>query len=104
MPASAPRFTFGKPAERKAWRTSTKTTTERGYGWQHQKDRKRLLAQEPLCRECRKHGRVTEATIADHIKPLAQGGSKSFKNLQPLCIPCSAAKTLSEAQAGKWKA
>jgi 5-methylcytosine-specific restriction protein A len=87
--------------KRKAWRTSTKTSTERGYGWDYQKARKRLLQDEPLCRECLKNGRVTVARIADHVIPLAQGGSRSANNLQPLCAPCHRAKTLSEAQAGK---
>lgn len=103
MPTAPKRFGFRKQAEREAWRTSTKTTTQRGYGWDHQKARDRLLKREPLCRECKRDGRVTVATIADHTISLAQGGDRSADNLQPLCTSCHRAKTLSEAQAGKWK-
>lgn len=100
MPKAPPKVSAPRP-ERKAWRTSTKGSTERGYGWQHQKARARLLREEPLCRECRKVGRVTAARIADHVKPLAQGGSREPENLQPLCTACHREKTLREAQAGK---
>ena len=92
--------TFMKPAKRKPWRHTERkgTTTERGYGCQHQKARKRLLAREPLCRICKANGRTTVATIADHIKNLASGGSQSEDNLQPLCDACHREKTLREAQ------
>lgn len=102
MPTSPPRFGLVKQAAPKAWQHATgKTTTERGYGWQHQKARDRLLRNEPLCRECRKHHRTTIATIADHIVPLSEGGSRDETNLQPLCRPCSDAKTKREAQRGR---
>lgn len=29
-----------------------KTTTERGYGWAHQQQRERLIAQHPICQRC----------------------------------------------------
>jgi len=100
MPKAPPRF-GGKPdQDRKPWRTSTKTTTQRGYGWSHQKARERLLKSEPLCRECAKHGRVTAATIADHTVPLAETGVRAPSELQPLCGPCHTAKTQREAQRG----
>ncbi len=102
MPTAPKRF--GIPALAKAdkpWSHKGKTTTERGYGWQHQKARKALLQQDPLCRECRKHDRVTEAVIADHIKPLAEGGSRDASNLAPMCAACHREKTLREAQRGK---
>lgn len=101
MPKAAPRFSFGKPPpERKAWRTTTGTTTERGYGWQHQKMRKQLLRREPLCRACKEQGRVTAAIIADHIVPLAEGGLGHVDNLQPLCRDCHKEKTLAESARG----
>jgi 5-methylcytosine-specific restriction protein A len=83
---------------RKAWRTSTKQADARGYGWQHTKNRKRLLTDEPTCRECRKNGRITAAKIADHIIPLSKGGSREADNLQPLCVPCHTAKTAKECR------
>ena len=75
------------------------TTTERGYGWRHQQMRKRVLAEEPLCRACLAMApkRYTPATIADHVKPLAEGGTGDRENYQALCRDCSDAKTSREA-------
>jgi 5-methylcytosine-specific restriction protein A len=102
MPTAPPRFgAKAATAKPDAWSHQGKTTTQRGYGWQHQKDRERLLRDEPLCRECTKHGRVTSARIADHVIPLAEGGSRTRANLQPLCRACSDAKTKAEAQRGR---
>jgi 5-methylcytosine-specific restriction enzyme A len=82
----------------KAW---AKTATyKRESGRPLQRKRAALFAREPLCRECRKHGRVTPATIRDHIKPLAEGGTDDDDNIQPLCTPCSDAKTAEESARG----
>lgn len=48
---------------------------------------------EPLCRRCRAKGLVTIATVPDHIKPLAKGGTDDDTNIQCLCEPCHAEKT-----------
>lgn len=60
--------------------------------------RERVLIEEPLCRPCEKQGRVTQATIADHIKPLAEGGTGDRENYQGICKPCHDAKTAAEAK------
>jgi 5-methylcytosine-specific restriction protein A len=52
-----------------------------------------------LCEECTRNGRTTAGTIADHILPLAKGGSGDQSNYQLLCAPCSSAKT--DADAGR---
>lgn len=41
----------------------------RGYGYRWQKARKNFLSQHPLCRMCEREGRVTAATVVDHIEP-----------------------------------
>jgi 5-methylcytosine-specific restriction protein A len=47
------------------------------------------IKREPLCAECLKSGRVQPAEIADHIKPIADGGARLDKdNLQSLCRGC----------------
>lgn len=50
--------------------------------------RRRRLAAEPLCRICKARGRVTAATVPDHIKPLALGGTDDDSNIRCLCASC----------------
>ena len=38
-----------------------------------------------LCEHCLKEGRTTLATIVNHIKPLAHGGSDGDENTENLC-------------------
>jgi 5-methylcytosine-specific restriction protein A len=47
--------------------------------------RKRRLHNEPLCRMCKAEGRTTEATVPDHIVPLALGGDDVDSNIRCLC-------------------
>ena len=57
------------------------------------------LAEEPLCRSCKKHDRVTLAEEVDHIKPLWEGGQEYDRdNLQSLCKNCHIDKTSKEAK------
>jgi len=66
----------------------------RGYGWPHQKARKRLLADEPHCRQCREEGRGNVlASFCDHIVPKCLGGTDHPSNLQPLCRDHALSKT-----------
>lgn len=97
MPSRPPGLK-AKPKRPAFDRSRKRTTTERGYGWKHQQMREIVLREEPLCRLCREAGRVTASTIADHIVPLAEGGTGDRDNYQPLCGPCSDAKTQAEAK------
>ena len=59
----------------------------RGYDSRWRKARKLFLERNPLCVECRKEGRLTPATVVDHIIP-HRGDQKLFwdeTNWQPLC-------------------
>lgn len=49
----------------------------------------------PLCAECLKHGRYTQAKNVDHIIPIRVDWSKRFdeENLQSLCIACHKKKS-----------
>jgi 5-methylcytosine-specific restriction enzyme A len=83
--------------DRKPWASSRESRHKRGYGRRHVELRAQMLQQEPLCRECKKKGRVTAATIADHITSLAKrGAAYDFDNMQPLCRRCHDKKTLVE--------
>ncbi|MEG3165550.1 HNH endonuclease signature motif containing protein [Sphingomonas sp. PB2P19] len=63
--------------------------TERLRGRAGQQQRKRRLARTSgLCERCQSRGRVTIATVVDHIEPLALGGSDEDENTRNLCDPC----------------
>lgn len=69
-----------------SWR-SGKTKSERGYGYAWSKARLRFLAEHPLCCYCERDGRITSATVVDHIVP-HRGDMRLFwdeTNWQPLC-------------------
>ena len=74
------------------WRPETSRHV-RGYGTTHDRIRRALLRDEPNCRECAKHGRMTKATHADHIIPRCIGGADDRSNYQPLCTAHSLSKS-----------
>jgi 5-methylcytosine-specific restriction protein A len=62
-------------------------------GWRSA--RAAFLSEHPLCSQCDASGRVTAATVVDHIKP-HKGDLGLFwqrSNWQPLCGPCHSRKT-----------
>lgn len=74
------------------------SSTQRGYGYRWQKYRRRYLAEHPLCVECEVDGRVTAATVVDHIKP-HRGDQQLFwdpENHQDLYKPHHDTKTATE--------
>lgn len=59
-----------------------------------------LLSAEPLCRYCKALGRITAATVADHIVP-HRGDRELFAGeLQPLCQSCHSAVKQREERGG----
>ena len=71
---------------------------ERGYGRAWQKARKHYLEAHPLCVECQKEGRYTQATDVDHIIP-HRGDQRLFwdkGNWQALCHKHHSIKTRQE--------
>ena len=79
-----------------AWDHGGLNAGARGYGWSWQRQRRWLLAHEPLCRQCAQNGAVRLAVEVDHIRPKAQNGTDDLSNLQPLCRACHDAKTRRE--------
>jgi 5-methylcytosine-specific restriction protein A len=77
--------------------TKRRSRHARGYGRDHALMRARVLVEEPLCRECLKHDRVSATEVADHIVPKAEGGTDDRENYQGLCRPCDRVKTAREA-------
>ena len=70
----------------------------RGYDSRWEKARKRFLKAHPLCVRCMEQGRLTRATVVDHIVP-HRGDAKLFwdeGNWQSLCKSCHDHKTMTE--------
>ena len=74
------------------------TSAQRGYGHRWQQARRVFLSENPLCLACEKVGRLTPATVVDHIDPHKGDASKFWNrgNWQPLCKPCHDTKTARE--------
>ncbi|MDL2205789.1 HNH endonuclease [Eubacteriales bacterium OttesenSCG-928-N13] len=71
------------------------SAAQRGYDGKWRAARARFLRQHPLCISCRSVGRLTPATVVDHIIP-HRGDEKLFwdqSNWQPLCKSCHDRKT-----------
>lgn len=81
-------------------REETYTRPERHafYGTgQWRRIRNAYIRRHPLCEECIRQGRVTQAVIVDHVIEIKDGGSKTdMNNLQSLCRFCHAEKTENE--------
>ena len=102
-----PRLTGGQYCElHAALHTSDRGSAfERGYSYRWQAARKQFLANRPLCVECQREGKLTPATIVDHIKP-HRGDPALFwdeKNWQPLCKKCHDRKTRLENQRPEYR-
>ncbi len=73
---------------------------KRGYSYCWQMMRKQFLVKRPLCAECERSGKLTPATVVDHIQP-HRGDQVLFwdeRNWQPLCKRCHDRKTRLEDQ------
>jgi len=85
--------------EAESWRGSANS---RGYGSRWRAARKRFLELNPLCVMCHRMGRLTAATIVDHMIP-HQGDPGLFwkeSNWQALCRRCHSRKTA--VSDGRW--
>lgn len=83
---------------KKEYEKKRKSARERGYDSRWQKARKIFLSKNPLCVSCMKEGRITPATVVDHIIP-HKGDYELFwdeSNWQALCKKCHDRKTAIE--------
>jgi hypothetical protein len=63
--------------------------------------RKAQLAKEPLCRYCQMLGRITPATVCDHITPHRGDLALFYAGpFQSLCATCHSAVKQAEEQSG----
>ncbi|MCP5017615.1 MAG: HNH endonuclease [Ketobacter sp.] len=97
MPTKPPTHRHPGWQPRKAWASTTKTSTERGYGTAWRRLRQIVIRRDQgLCQECQRQGRVTAGNEVDHVTSKARGGTDALDNLQLLCNPCHKAKTARE--------
>ena len=71
------------------------SAAERGYDGKWRNARARFLRKHPLCIKCKEKGKLTPATVVDHIIP-PRGDPILFwdeNNWQPLCRDCHGEKT-----------
>jgi 5-methylcytosine-specific restriction enzyme A len=81
-------------------KSSRKSATERGYGWEWTKLRKQIMQRDNgLCRPCLARHLVIYATEVDHIVPKSKGGTDAESNLQAICKKCHQLKTNKEGRA-----
>lgn len=71
------------------------TRQQRGYDAAWQRVRLAHLAAEPLCRFCKRMGRITAATEVDHIVSIREAPHLRLEdsNLRSLCKPCHSRRT-----------
>jgi 5-methylcytosine-specific restriction enzyme A len=78
------------------------SAAQRGYDNRWRKARARYLAGHPLCASCLAQGRLTAATVVDHVVP--HGGDRQrfwdCDNWQALCKACHDSKTVRD---GRWR-
>lgn len=78
------------------------TANERGYGAKWQRRRIAYLRAHPLCVYCKQTGKVSAATVVDHIVP--HRGDKTLfwkeSNWQSLCKTCHDGAKQSEEKNG----
>lgn len=78
----------------RAYNQARGSASQRGYGARWRKIRAIVLAEEPLCRECARNGKIVVATDVDHIDGNVENMARS--NLCPLCHECHSRKTAKE--------
>ena len=79
------------------------SSRDRGYTYRWEQARIQFLREHPLCAECERNGKVTAATVVDHIKD-HKGNHDLFWNVnnwQPLCKHCHDRKTITENRPGR---
>lgn len=87
-----------------SWRTDKRTSSQRGYNYAWQKARLEHLQAHPLCVYCEREGRVTAASVVDHIIPHRGDMTRFWDRLNwaSLCRPChDSVKKREEAQSGR---
>jgi 5-methylcytosine-specific restriction protein A len=89
--------TYRPHAPRRSADRARPDATQRGYDRKWKTFRLSFLADHPLCETCRAEGRLTEATVVDHVTP-HKGDREAFwaGPFQSLCEVCHNRKSATE--------
>ena len=90
-----PELTHEPYCEKHAPINRRESSSKRGYGSRWRVRSKLYLKANPLCVECNRKGKLTPATVVDHIKPHRGAPLLMWDetNWQALCKPCHDRKT-----------
>jgi 5-methylcytosine-specific restriction protein A len=75
---------------RRPWQHATKDRHARGYDADYERNRRTVMAEETHCWICLRPG--LEDDQADHVVPLARGGSSARTNLRRAHRECNQAR------------
>jgi 5-methylcytosine-specific restriction enzyme A len=70
---------------------ASRSPTTRAQDAEYRRNRALVLAGSPPC-ALRTHCDGAPATTADHVVPVAAGGTNTLSNLRPACLSCNAAR------------
>jgi hypothetical protein len=65
------------------------TTTERGLGWDHQRQRDQQVTEVPYCERCGHTGSIRNPLTGEHTTPRAHGGTDVDMTL---CRSCNSSR------------
>ncbi len=82
-------------ANRRESRRHHLKTTERGYGWDWQCFRARIVQQRPICEDCLDQGQVRPTEELHHIQKIKDAPDRKLDpdNVRALCSRCHDART-----------
>jgi 5-methylcytosine-specific restriction protein A len=103
--AGCPNLTHDRYCPAHAPLYQRESAAARGYGAKWRGRRAAFLKRFPLCAECQRQGRLTPATVVDHIRPHRGDTALMWDeaNWQPLCKPCHDRKTGAADSAPEYK-
>ncbi|RQD77354.1 MAG: HNH endonuclease [Candidatus Syntrophonatronum acetioxidans] len=72
--------------------SSRESAVKRGYSWNWHKIRKRYIARNPYCEDCRAKGIIREAKEVHHVRSIREAPHLRYspENLRALCLSCHA--------------
>ena len=92
MPQAPKRY---KPAGQVSYDRQRGNSSQRGYDAAWQRFRKRVLAERPLCEDCKAMNYVTAAREVHHLEKVRDNPARRLDetNVRCLCKPCHSKRT-----------